>query len=179
METSAPPLPPCFKMVLNGLLGPILPTSELRGWQSRLLGLGVLALLLSLLLVTPERKPHMMDSIGIPIKLLKQLDLINNCKEAQNPLQAVLCSWCRLRSCRVETCLLYSLWHQGCLGAHDFPTNWAGACSPHPNTEGFPWQLMHMWMDLWLNGTDLTYSRAQWDGVNPFTFSVSAVSFRD
>lgn len=77
MEASAPPLPPCFKMVLNGLLGSILPSLELRGWQSRLLGLGVLALFLSLLLVTPERKPHMMDSIGIPIKLLKQLDLIN------------------------------------------------------------------------------------------------------
>lgn len=74
MEASAPP---CFKMVLKGLLGSVLPSLELRGWQSCLLGLGVLALLLSLLLVTPERKPYVTDSIGIPIKLLKQLDLIN------------------------------------------------------------------------------------------------------
>lgn len=85
MEASAPPLPPCSKMVLNGLLGSILPTSELRGWQSRLLGLGVLALLLSLLLVTPERKPHMMASIEIPIKLLKQLDLINIVRKLRIP----------------------------------------------------------------------------------------------
>lgn len=91
---------------------------------------------------------------------------------AQNPLQAVLCSWHRLRSCRAETCLFHSLWHWGCLGAHIFSTSWAEACSPHPNMEGFPWQLMHVWMDMWLNGTDLTYSQAQQDSVNPFTFSV-------
>lgn len=72
-----------------------------------------------------------MDSNGIPIKLLKQLDLISIISsESPTSCSLFLVQTWVLRS--LETCLLHSLWHPGCLGAHDFPTNWAGACSP-PN----------------------------------------------
>lgn len=119
----------------------------------------------------PREKPHKMDSIRNLIKLLKQLDLINIVSpESPTSCSLLLVQTSILQSGNMSAPLPVP-W--GCLGAHVFPTSWSGACSPHPNMEGFPWQLMHLWMDLWLNGTDLTYSRAQWDSINPFTFPIS------
>lgn len=112
-----------------------------------------------------------MDSIGILIKLLKQLDLINIVSsESLTSCSLLLVQTLLLQSGKMPALLPVA---QRLLRSSWPPTGWAGACSPHFNMEGFPWQRMHMWMDPWLNGTDLTYSRAQWGSIKPLTFSVS------